>query len=87
VHTVCATFNPVSVAEDWRVCDVPQSLGKMIGRIVVLSPSGSGSQRRMKMRAQWSFRISGTACLNYSVPDDLNPQAFEHSLAVFQLLW
>lgn len=51
VHTVCAAFNPVNVAEDSRVWDVTQSLGKMIGRIVVLSPSGSGSQRRMKMRA------------------------------------
>jgi hypothetical protein len=45
VHTVCAAFYPVNVAEDSRVWDVTQSLGKVIGRIVVLSPSGSGSQR------------------------------------------
>lgn len=52
MHTVCAAFNPVSVAENSRIWDVTQSLGKTIGRIVMLSLSGSGSQRMMKMRAQ-----------------------------------
>ena len=46
MYTVCAAFNPVSVAGDSRVWDVTQSLGKTIGRIVVLSPSGSGSQKK-----------------------------------------
>lgn len=42
----CAAFNPVSVAEDSRVWDVTQPLGKVIGRIVVLPLSGSGGSKK-----------------------------------------
>jgi hypothetical protein len=77
----------------WKCCWRFKSLecdavfGQDVWKDFSASSSGSGSQRRMKTRARWFFRISGTACPNCSVPDDLNLQVFKHSVSVFQVLW
>lgn len=61
------------------------SLAKTFGRIVVLIPSGSGSQRRMTMEHCDPSKYQEVLAQHYGIPEDLNLQLFKHSVTVFQV--